>query len=273
MTTAAAERPRLSWRLEVLVIVALYVVYSLLRNATDATVAAAKANADDIVRWQEALGILHEKAVQDAFIDTRWFIVAWNVFYGSFHFVVTPVVLIWVFRKHPGSYPFWRTTIVVGTVLALVGYATYPLMPPRLYPDITFVDTLREYGGIWSFESGPVEKLSNQYAAMPSLHFGWSFWVGAAGVSLARNWWSRLLFGIYPVATLFAITVTGNHWFLDALGGLVVIAAGMAVAWAVRRLRGRPKVGGRGATPPSDEATLADPPPSSRAPAEPSTSR
>lgn len=254
-------------------IVALYVVYSLLRNATDATVAAAKANADDIVRWQEALGILHEKAVQDAFIDTRWFIVAWNVFYGSFHFVVTPAVLIWVFRKHPGSYPFWRTTIVVGTVLALVGYATYPLMPPRLYPDITFVDTLREYGGIWSFESGPVEKLSNQYAAMPSLHFGWSFWVGAAGVSLARNWWSRLLFGIYPVATLFAITVTGNHWFLDALGGLVVIAAGMAVAWVVRRLRVRAEVGGRGATPPSDEATLADPPPSSRAPAEPSTSR
>ena len=218
-------------------IVVLYAVYSVLRNATDATVAAAKANADDIVRWQDALGILHEKAVQDAFIDTRWFIVMWNIFYGSFHFLVTPAVLIWIFRKHAERYPFWRTTIVIGTVFALVGYATYPLMPPRLYPDITFVDTLREYGGIWSFESGPVEKLSNQYAAMPSLHFGWSFWVATAGVSLARTLWARALFVAYPLATLFAITVTANHWFLDALGGLVVIVGGMAVAWGVSRLR------------------------------------
>ena len=239
MTDAAPEAPRrLLWWGEVLVVIIFYAIYSLLRNATDATVAAAQANAHDIVRWQDAIGILHEKAVQDAFIDIRWFIVAWNVFYGSFHFIVTPAVLIWLFRKHQHRYPFWRTALGVGTALALIGYATYPLMPPRLYPDITFVDTLREYGGIWSFESGPVEKLSNQYAAMPSLHFGWSFWVAAAGVSVARNWWSRALFAIYPLATLFAITVTGNHWFLDAAGGLVVIAIGMAVAWGVRRLRG-----------------------------------
>ena len=271
MTAAVDSSRRLKWWVEVAVVVAFYAIYSLLRNATDATVAAAQANADDIVRWQDTLGILHEKAVQDAFVDTRWFIVMWNVFYGSFHFVVTPAVLIWLFRKHHHHYPFWRTALGVGTALALIGYATYPLMPPRLYPHITFVDTLREYGGIWSFESGPVEKLSNQYAAMPSLHFGWSSWVAAAGVTVARNWWTRALFAIYPVATLFAITVTGNHWFLDAAGGLAVIAAGAAVAWAVRRLRRR--AGSRGATPPSGRATSADQSPTSPAPAEPSTSR
>jgi hypothetical protein len=105
-------------------------------------------------------------------------------------------------------------------------------MPPRLLPaSYGYVDTLAEIGGLWSFDSETMKAVSNQYAAMPSLHFAWSTWSTlvlwpAAG---ERRFLQVLLLA-YPVATLFAIIVTANHFWLDAVGGAVVLGAGYAIA-------------------------------------------
>jgi membrane-associated phospholipid phosphatase len=108
-------------------------------------------------------------------------------------------------------------------------------MPPRLLPAYGFVDTLKELGGLWSFDSGAVAKVSNQYAAMPSLHFAWSSWCAFVLYPALRRPWAKALMAAYPFVTLFAIVVTANHYWLDAAGGAVTLAAGFVLGRALTR--------------------------------------
>ena len=231
--------PRLRWWRELLYILAFYSVYTLIRNTQgSATVSAAKAfaNARHVIRWEEALGSFREEAIQQAFLGARWFISFWNVFYGTAHFVVTVAALVLLFRRMPWRYPLWRNTLAFTTALALIGFATFPLMPPRLLPpDYGFVDTLRVVGGLWSFDSGAMQKVSNQYAAMPSLHFAWSTWCTLVLYPMVSRRWLRALVVSYPALTLFAIVVTANHFWLDAAGGAVVLGVGFLAGRAFTR--------------------------------------
>jgi hypothetical protein len=228
---------RLRWWKEVLYIAAFYALYSAIRNTQgSATVSAAHAlaHARGVIRVEKGLGLFVEERVQHSFLGWRWFIQFWNLFYGTFHFVVTVVALVLLFRRFPGRYPRWRNTLAATTGLALVGFALYPLMPPRLLPaSYGFVDTLRVFGGLWDFDSGPVAHVSNQYAAMPSLHFAWSTWSALVLYPMLTHRWSRALAVLYPVATLFAIVVTANHYWLDAAGGALVLGLGSALGFAL----------------------------------------
>ena len=230
---------RLRWWRELLYIAAFYSVYTLIRNTQgSATVSAAKAfaNARHIIRWERAIGLYHEESIQDAFLGAEWFISFWNVFYGTAHFVVTVGALVLMFRTMKDRYPLWRNTLAFTTALALIGFATFPLMPPRLLPpDYGFIDTLKVIGGLWSFDSGAMQKVSNQYAAMPSLHFAWSTWSSIVLFPAMRKTWSRALVVSYPVLTLFAIVVTANHFWLDAAGGALVLGVGFLLGRALTR--------------------------------------
>jgi hypothetical protein len=157
--------------------------------------------------------------------------------------VVTTVAIIWLFRKQPWRYIRWRTALAATTAFALVGFALFPLMPPRLLPaSYGFVDTLRTYGGLWSFDSGAMQKVSNQYAAMPSLHFAWSTWCCLVFLPALKRPWARVLCIAYPVLTLFAIVVTANHYWLDAAGGALALGFGILVGtWWDRRSRAVPE--------------------------------
>jgi hypothetical protein len=235
--TAAAAAPArirsqlgLRWWREVLYVAVFYGIYSLIRNQFgSAAVSEAEAydNARVIIAIERGLGTFHEETIQQWFLGWRWFIQFWNIFYGTFHFGVTAFCIIWLFRWFPERYVRWRTTLALTTGLALVGFALFPLLPPRLLPEsYGFVDTLRVYGGLWSFDSGAMSKVSNQYAAMPSLHFGWSLWCALVLVPTLRRRWLRLLAASYPAFTVFAIVVTGNHYWIDALGGAAVLGLG-----------------------------------------------
>lgn len=230
---------KLRWWREVLYIAVFYAVYSFVRNkGTGAeSIDTAFAHARQIIRMERAVGLYHEQTIQRWFLGARWFIQAWNIFYGSFHFIVTAAALVWCFRKRPDRYPLWRNTLAATTALALIGFAFYPLMPPRLLPEsYGYVDTLAEYGGLWSFDSGTMKAVSNQYAAMPSLHFGWSAWSALVLWPATKGrTWPRVLLAAYPAATVFAIVVTANHFWLDAVGGAAALAAGYAVASALTR--------------------------------------
>ena len=227
----------LRWWREVLYILAFYLVYSFVRNTQgSAAVSAAHAmgNALDVIRLEKLLGLYHEQAIQHAFLGNRMFIEFWNLFYGSFHFIVTAGALILLFRRFPDRYRRWRNTLAFTTALALIGFAAYPLMPPRLLPaSYGYVDTLKEFGSLWSFDSGAVNKISNQYAAMPSLHFAWSTWSALVLVPAVRSVWAKVLACLYPLMTLFAITVTANHFVLDAAGGLLVLIVGGAIGFPI----------------------------------------
>ena len=241
---AVAAPRRLYWWREVLYVLAFYGVYSYIRNqfgSASVSDEVAFRNARHIIRIEEWLHIFREQAIQSAVLGCHWFLVFWNVYYGSFHFVVTAVALIWMFRSFPKRYPLWRNTLAFTTGFALVGFATFPLMPPRLLPaSFGFVDTLDKFGTLWSFDSGAMSKISNQYAAMPSLHCAWAMWCVLVMWPQLKSSWSRALLILYPIATVYCIVVTANHYFLDAVGGFLTLALGfltarMFTAWTDRR--------------------------------------
>ena len=237
MSEAVADdvehQPRLHWWREVIYVLVFYSVYSLVRNQFgSAAVSDARAlsHAKELIHAERLLGIFHEETIQQWFLGWRSFIQFWNLFYGTFHFVVTAFCIIWLFRRFPDRYVRWRTALAVTTALALIGFAFFPLMPPRLLPhSYGFEDTLRTFGGLWSFDSGAMSKVSNQYAAMPSLHFAWSTWCALVLVPTLKRPWLKVLAALYPLLTLFAIVVTGNHYILDAGGGVVILVIGLLV--------------------------------------------
>lgn len=234
---------RLRWWQEVIFVLAFYGVYSIIRNQFGSAGSAATSHAEafdhakEIIRIERAIGLYHEESIQQWFLGWRSFLQFWNLFYGTFHFVVTAGCIIWLFRRFPDRYIRWRTTLACTTALALIGFAFYPLLPPRLLPDsYGFVDTLKVYGGLWSFDSGAMQKVSNQYAAMPSLHFAWSTWCTLVIVTTVRSVWVKALAIAYPLLTLFAIVVTANHYWIDAVGGIAILAAALPFGawWAAR---------------------------------------
>jgi hypothetical protein len=234
-------RPRLRWWREVAFVLAFYGIYSFIRNQFgSAAVSEAEAydNAKQVIDFERHIGLFQEARIQDWFLGWRAFIQFWNLFYGTFHFFVTAGCIVWMFRRpFPRQYVQWRTALACTTGLALIGFALFPLLPPRLLPaSFGFVDTLKSYGGLWSFDSGAMSKVSNQYAAMPSLHFGWSLWCACVIIPRTRHQWAKVLAVLYPLATLFAIIVTGNHYWIDAAGGAVILGVGYALGtlWARR---------------------------------------
>jgi hypothetical protein len=285
----AAVRARLNlrWWKELIYIAGFYLIYSWVRNQFGSDrVGPSQAldHALDVISLEKRLGLFVEGTVQSWFVrpaadgidymfsGAQQFLYGWNLFYGTFHFVVTAGVLLWLYRRFPTDYPRWRDALAFGTGLALIGFALYPLMPPRLLPDcgiygacldqFQLVDTLSEVGSLWSFDSGAMQKVSNQYAAMPSLHFGWALWCFAALYPRLQHRWSRLLIGIYPWLTLWAIVVTANHYWIDALGGAVTIGVGYLAgrALATRMVSRRERhLAARDVTTTGDEFPPVDP--------------
>jgi hypothetical protein len=262
---ASRAQHRLLWWKEVLLIVSFYAVYTAVRNRFGSARLSplglpvhAFDNAVRVIRLERAIGMYHEARIHRALLEHTDFVRFWNVYYGTAHFVVTIAAFVLVFRRAPHVFARWRNTLAFTTGFALIGFSLFPLMPPRLLdnpghyggrviaearglPPFGFEDTMATIGGLWSFDSGTMSKISNQYAAMPSLHIGWSTWCMLALWPLVRRKWLRGLLVLYPLATLFCIVVTANHYWIDGVGGLVALAAGFAAgdqlhAWNQRRL-------------------------------------
>lgn len=263
---AAGRQHRLLWWKEALIVAAFYAVYTWTRNlfgsnkiAADGIPDQAFTNAERVIQFERWLGLFHEETIQDWFLPYRTFIQFWNIFYGVLHFAVTLGVFILLYVKRADVFPQWRNTLAAMTSLAIVGFAWFPLMPPRLLdkpcPAVDpsqyggacipsrfrgtggfgFVDTLAEYGGPWSFDSDAMASISNQYAAMPSLHIGWSTWCAIAVWPLLSRRRTKAVLLLYPVATLFCIVVTANHYWLDGVGGLFVFGFGSLLGWGLHR--------------------------------------
>lgn len=224
----APRRPRI-W-FEILLIAVSYWTYSLIRNAVPEQKADALANADWIWSVERALGLAFEESVNRAVNSVTWLIVGMNYYYATLHFIVTIGVLVWIYRLHPGRYAATRLVLFATTGVALVGYYLYPLAPPRLMNGQNFVDTVLVHHTWGSMASGNLKHMSNQYAAMPSMHIGWSLWCGLTIFAVASAPWARILGLLYPTVTLVVIVATANHFWLDAVGGLLCLTFGYALS-------------------------------------------
>jgi hypothetical protein len=226
------RRPIL-WQ-EIAFILVSYWVYSLIRDSVPTHDKPALEHASSVLKLERRLHINIEHPVNRFFDAVHWG--GWhylaniaNYYYAVMHFVIVIGVLVWLYVKRPLFYRSARTVLYATNAVAAFGFWLYPLAPPRVLTGQGFIDTLVKYHTWGSLASGGVSKISNQYAAMPSLHIGWSLWAGLCVFALAKPWWVRIIALSYPVATFLVIIGTANHYVLDAVGGVIALSLGFLI--------------------------------------------
>ncbi|WRZ93189.1 phosphatase PAP2 family protein [Streptomyces sp. NBC_01007] len=201
--------------------------------------ATAEHHGDQILTVERFLRLDIEHGVNHAVVKVPFLRDFFDFYYESFHFGVPLTVLAVLYVRRPADYRWVRSALGFATLLALVGFWLYPLAPPRLIPGLGVVDTVHGVQDFSKPDYGTLTALTNQYAAMPSLHFGWSLWCGVVIAILAPRWWMKALGLLHPLFTVSSIVATGNHWVLDALGGAAVVAAGFGLTHLLQGPRPR----------------------------------
>ena len=230
--------------LELLLIRVTYAAYAKVRlAATGGSNAAgrerAEAHGHQVLGLERFLRIDIEHWANHAVVHVAWLRDFFDFYYESFHFVVPLTILGVLYWRRPVDYRWARSSLGFATFLALVGFWLYPLAPPRLMPALGMIDTVHGVQDFSKPDYGTLTALTNQYAAMPSLHFGWALWCGLVIAVIAPKWWMKALGLLHPLFTVSAIVATGNHWVLDAAGGAVVVVAGFALSYALQGPRAR----------------------------------
>jgi hypothetical protein len=216
-------------------VLGLYVLYTLVRFAVSKRGAVVGArHAAELLRLEGWLDIDFELRLQRFALPHSWLITAANWYYAAGFLPVLVACAILCAWRNPVAFRWWRHVFTISLLLALVGYAAFPLTPPRMLADkLGFVDTLLQYGPhYYGNESGSsifngggsLPSLVNLYAAMPSMHVAWSF---IAGALFGAAWRSRrLAIGLGVMHAFFmatAVVLTANHYVLDVLAGLLVL--------------------------------------------------
>ena len=219
------------WWQEIAIIALGYWLYSLGRNAIPEQASIALRHGRSIQHLQDVLHLNWELSINHWVAAHEWVAQAMDYYYATLHFIVTPVVMAWLFVRRSHLYRGVRTVLIATTLVGLLGFYLYPTAPPRLLPQFDYVDTVLKFHTWGSLADPSIAKHSNQFAAMPSLHIGWALWSGITIFVCARHLWVRVAGLVYPLLTLTVIVGTANHFLLDAVGGAVVVALGFAVQY------------------------------------------
>ncbi|MFJ3302581.1 phosphatase PAP2 family protein [Streptomyces sp. NPDC086549] len=239
--TEVSPRTRLRWWTELPLILLVYGCYSAGRLLARTDVGGAVDHGLAILRIEKALHINAEHPLNRLFTREAWLGVPADFWYASLHYLVTPAILVWLFRHRTEFYRAARTWLMTSTFIGLIGFTLLPTCPPRLLSaGHGFVDTMAQYHsyGWWGGEaSAPrgMGGMTNQYAAMPSLHVGWALW---CGVMLWRYGGTRITKALgvtYPLLTAIVVMGTANHYSLDAVAGVAVMGVGLLLAPYVMR--------------------------------------
>ncbi|GIE87044.1 phosphatase PAP2 family protein [Actinoplanes regularis] len=207
----------------------LFVVYKIGRVAATGHVGEAFSNAHtlwDLERWLHLPG---ELSFQHRLLSWPGLVGVANSYYAYVHFPATVGVLIWLYVYRPAHYRWTRNVLALLTGAALLVHFGYPLAPPRMLTETGMLDLARIYGPA-VYGAPETDHLSNQYAAMPSLHVGWAVVIAVVLITVTSSRW-RGLWLLHPVITLLVVVATGNHYWLDAIAALALLA----VAYLVMR--------------------------------------
>ena len=234
--------------IEAVLVALAFLLYFLVRGSVIDRPHEAFQNALDVIAAERWLGIFWEPRMQDWLIGNRFLIQTSNYVYFWLHFplIVAFGLVLYVLDRR--KYTFLRDAFLASGAISLIIYALYPVAPPRLLPELArefnvalnadlkpFVDTMNSYLG-YGYQAQSMRPFVNPYAAVPSLHFGWDFLLGIGIIWSFRRYPFVWPLGVaLPVMQIFAIVVTANHYFLDALAGLGVALLGLAIAVALQR--------------------------------------
>ena len=218
------------------VVLGAFGAYEVARLAMEPNWSQAFANANRIMSVEEVLGFAWEQSLQRAFLALPDLVAALNLFYFIGHFVFTGIFFVWLYRRSRDGFRSFRDGFLAATALAIVIHWLYPTAPPRL-AGIGLEDTLLLLSGI-DIGSPTSSALSNPVAAVPSLHAAYALGVGIGMIRFARSHVVRLAGVVYPPVVVLTIVVTGNHFLLDAVAGMLVLGVGFLLVRALRRRHG-----------------------------------
>ncbi|WUH93397.1 phosphatase PAP2 family protein [Streptomyces sp. NBC_00433] len=260
---AAAYRGRLRWWTELPLIAVVYGLYSAARLMVRGDVDDAVEHGADILHFEQLTHLDPERWFNQLFTQHAFLGVPADFAYASLHYVVTPSILVWLWLRRPTHYRLARTWLLISTLIGLIGFTLVPTAPPRLLPGAHgFMDTMAQYGsyGWWGTDaSAPrgLGHLTNQYAAMPSLHVGWSLWCGIMLFRYGRHRVVRALGVLYPLTTALVVMGTANHYLMDAAAGVATMGVGFLLARPALRLVDRAHLKIRGRFAPQQSVTVA----------------
>lgn len=249
--------PRFSRRdiLEGAIIAAAFLLYFWVRGAVVDNPEKAYWHARDIINAERSLHIFVEGDMNTWVTGHHWLAQVLNYTYFYLHFPLIIVFGIWAYYYRREKYTFIRDSFLASGAIALVIYFLYPVAPPRDLPILatqfdptapayvhTFVDTMKQYLG-YAYDTQSTDSFVNPYAAMPSLHFGWDLLLGLGIINCFRGmrfgWLAVIIGALLPFTQILAITMTANHFFLDAVAGGIVALSGLAISYAMQH-RGYP---------------------------------
>lgn len=221
---------------EIVVVAVAFLVYFAIRGLVVGRAGEAVANGYAIIDFEQRIGLYHELAMQSWIIDHYYLIKALNWVYFWGHGPLVIVVAIWLYIRHRRAYLLARNAFLASGVIAVVMYWAWPLAPPRLMPFEGFIDTMAVYDRV-GYNAQETQAFVNPYAAMPSLHFGWSLLLGFILIWVVRGPLAWAAGITWAVAMFFAVTMTANHYIVDAIAGAIVSFAGLGIALVIERYR------------------------------------
>jgi hypothetical protein len=251
--------------LEAAIVAVAFLLYFGVRGLVADRPEAAYLHSKDILELQRSLGFLWEDDMNAWIADKKFWAQVMNLTYFYLHLPVIIPFGIWMYYFRRGKYTLTRDSFLTSGAIALVIYWLYPVAPPRELGELaarfdpnapayvtTWVDTLQKYLG-YAYDTQSTRAFVNPYAAMPSLHFGWDLLLGLGIIRAFRGTalvWPAVFVGVFlPASQVLSITLTANHYFLDAAAGGVVAVAGIGLAvimerrvypWLGERLRRSP---------------------------------
>ncbi|MVO87148.1 inositol phosphorylceramide synthase [Streptomyces sp. p1417] len=255
---------------ELLLVAGLFLVYKFGRQLAAGHTGEAFRNARHLWDAERFLRLPGEGSLQGALLDGGDTLVhVANTYYATVHFPATLLFLVWLYVRRPRHYVWARRILAALTAAALALHLGFPLAPPRLLPAAHLVDTAQVYGpSVYAAEPAS-DTMANQFAAMPSLHFGWALMV-AVGLIVATSSRWRWLWLLHPLLTLLVIVGTANHYWLDALVATALLGIALAVLRLPRPARSRiVRRSAPGVAPAPPAPRAAPPPPTVAAPRAP----
>ncbi|MFE5513753.1 phosphatase PAP2 family protein [Streptomyces sp. NPDC056529] len=224
-----------------LLVTALFLVYKFGRLFANGHEVRAFHNADRVWDAERALHLPGEGAVQQLLLHGEPLVRAANTYYAAVHFPATAAFLVWLYLRRPAHYLWSRRVLALLTAAALALHLLMPLAPPRMLAAAGLVDTARVYGPSVYGAVPEADSMANQFAAMPSLHFGWALMVAIGLIAATRSRW-RALWLLHPLLTLLVVVGTANHYWFDALAAASLLGLALLAVRAPGRRTAPPPV-------------------------------
>lgn len=218
---------------ELLIVVPAYFAYFIVRGLVEAKEGQAFKRAVDIIELEQTLGIFWEPDLQNYIMRSDWLVNVANWTYIWGHWPVIVFAAIWLFLLHREAYSIYRNAFLISGGIGLLIFYLLPVAPPRFMDAWGFVDTITERSQAYRVLQPPA--FVNQYAAMPSLHFGWNLLVG---IAIVRHTSSLVFkaFGVaLPILMFASIVLTANHYIIDGIAGGILALLGLAGALVINR--------------------------------------